>query len=47
MTVQPLVEAREQGHRAAILQAAAAGVGIYERVGFRAYGEITEYKPES
>jgi ribosomal protein S18 acetylase RimI-like enzyme len=47
MTVQPLVEAREQGNRAAILQAAAAGVGIYERVGFRAYGEITEYKPGS
>lgn len=35
----------EGGHEKAVLQAAADGVGIYERVGFRKFGNITEYKP--
>ena len=29
----------------AVLQAAAAGVSIYRRLGFVNFGEITEYKP--
>lgn len=45
MTVHPLLEARAAGSRTAILQASAAGAGIYKRVGFEAFGEITEYKP--
>ncbi len=45
MTVHPLLEARAEGCRTAILQASAAGAGIYKRVGFETFGEITEYKP--
>jgi GNAT superfamily N-acetyltransferase len=45
LTVRPLLDARAQGQHTAILQAAAEGVRVYERVGFRAFGEITEYKP--
>ncbi len=45
MTLQPLLDARERGYDTAVLQASRAGVGIYERVGFRPFGEITEYKP--
>jgi ribosomal protein S18 acetylase RimI-like enzyme len=44
LTLQPLLDARAQGHRTAILQAA---VNLYERIGFRAFGQITEYKPVS
>lgn len=44
MTGVPLVEAREAGHTMAILQAAPAGIRIYERLGFRHFGGITEYK---
>ncbi len=29
----------------AVLQAAPAGVSVYERLGFRAIGEVTEFKP--
>jgi len=29
----------------AILQAAEAGVGVYERLGFRGFGTVTEWKP--
>jgi GNAT superfamily N-acetyltransferase len=42
MTLQPLLDARAQGHQTAILQAAA---NLYERIGFNPFGEITEYKP--
>jgi len=45
MTRLPLLEARDEGHRLAVLQAAPAGVGIYRRVGFEPFGEILEYKP--
>lgn len=45
MTARPMVDAREAGTGAAILQAAPEGVSIYRRVGFEAFGEITEYKP--
>ncbi|RIK37019.1 MAG: N-acetyltransferase [Chloroflexi bacterium] len=45
LTVWPLLDARTAGYTTAILQAAAAGVGIYKRVGFEVFGEITEYKP--
>jgi predicted acetyltransferase len=45
MTGTPLLEAREAGHTMAILQAAPAGIRIYERLGFRQFGGITEYKP--
>jgi len=45
MTVQPLLDAREQGFRTGVLQAAAAGVGVYARLGFKQFGHIAEYKP--
>jgi ribosomal protein S18 acetylase RimI-like enzyme len=44
MTWQPIQDARDAGCGLAVLQAAAAGVGIYRRLGFVAFGEITEYK---
>ena len=47
MTLRPLHDARAAGCATAVLQAAPAGVSIYERVGFRAFGTITEYKPVS
>ncbi len=46
MTAQPLVDARAAGLPTGILQAAAEGVGVYQRVGFRPFGQITEYKPK-
>lgn len=45
LTLWPLLEARAQGYRTAILQASPAGVSIYARVGFQPLGQITEYKP--
>ena len=45
MTWQPLRDARAAGCDLGALQAAAAGVGLYRRLGFEAYGTITEYKP--
>lgn len=45
LTLQPLLDARVAGHTVAVLQAAAQGVNIYERIGFHAFGGITEYKP--
>jgi len=45
MTRAPLLQARNEGHRLAVLQAAPAGVGIYRRIGFESFGEIVEYKP--
>jgi ribosomal protein S18 acetylase RimI-like enzyme len=44
MTWQPLRDARAAGCDLGVLQAAAAGVGIYRRLGFASFGEITEYK---
>lgn len=45
ITLRPLLDARAQGYRAAILQASAEGVSIYTRLGFEPFGQITEYKP--
>ena len=45
MTFHALVEAREAGMSAAILQAAPDGVRVYGRAGFEAYGRVVEYKP--
>jgi hypothetical protein len=45
MTLRPLLDAREQGFGIGVLQAAPEGVGVYARVGFEPFGQITEYKP--
>jgi GNAT superfamily N-acetyltransferase len=45
MTLRPLLDARQQGYKTAILQASAEGQGVYARLGFRAFGEYTEYQP--
>jgi ribosomal protein S18 acetylase RimI-like enzyme len=44
LTLRPLLEARDHGLRTGVLQAAPAGVGVYRQIGFRAFGDITEYK---
>lgn len=44
MTWQPLLDASAAGCDLAALQAADAGVGLYRRLGFAPFGEITEYK---
>lgn len=46
MTRAPLLDARGAGVTTGILQAAEAGVGVYERLGFTTFGRVTEYKPE-
>lgn len=45
LTLRPLLDARAAGYGVGVLQAAEQAVGIYERIGFRAFGGITEYKP--
>ena len=45
LTLQALLDGRKQGYRTAILQASAEGVGLYTRLGFEPFGQITEYKP--
>jgi ribosomal protein S18 acetylase RimI-like enzyme len=45
LTLRPLLDARAHGYHTAILQAAPAGVGVYTRLGFEPFGQITEYKP--
>ncbi len=45
MTLAPLGDARAEGIPAAVLQASVEGAGIYERIGFRRFGDYTEYKP--
>jgi GNAT superfamily N-acetyltransferase len=45
MTAHPLREARAEGVRTAVLQASADGAGVYARLGFAAFGTVTEYKP--
>lgn len=44
MTAAPLIDARSAGHGTAILQASSDGAPIYQRLGFQAFGEITEWK---
>jgi ribosomal protein S18 acetylase RimI-like enzyme len=45
MTWWPLNDARAHGSDLGVLQAAPDGVGVYRRLGFRAFGDITEFKP--
>lgn len=45
LTLRPLLDARARGLKSGILQAAADGVGVYTRLGFRAVGHFTEYQP--
>jgi ribosomal protein S18 acetylase RimI-like enzyme len=45
LTRWPLGEAAREGYDTAILQASDAGVGVYRRIGFEPFGEITEFKP--
>lgn len=45
LTLRPLLEARGEGLELAVLQASAAGAGVYRRLGFEEFGGITEYKP--
>jgi hypothetical protein len=40
-----LRDARTAGCDLAVLQATSEAAGLYRRLGFVAYGEITEYKP--
>lgn len=44
MTLQPLLRARAAGWELGVLGASADGVGVYERAGFRAFGEYREFK---
>jgi GNAT superfamily N-acetyltransferase len=43
MTRVPLLEARERGHRVAILHASALGKPVYEALGFREYCTLGSY----
>ena len=43
MTLAALREARSVGYRVAILTASPSGIGIYRRIGFRAYCTISRY----
>ena len=45
LTLIPLLDARAQGYLTAVLQASTDGAGMYTRVGFQTFGQVTEYKP--
>ena len=47
MTWRPLRDALARGCDLGVLQAAPDGVSIYGRLGFAAFGDITEFKPRS
>ena len=47
MTWRSLRGAHERGCDLGVLQAAPEGVSIYRRLGFRPFGEMTEFKPRS
>jgi ribosomal protein S18 acetylase RimI-like enzyme len=47
MTWRPLHDALALGCDLGVLQAAPEGVSIYRRLGFRSFGDITEFKPRS
>lgn len=44
LTLRPLLDARKQGFRTAILQASSDGLGVYKRLGFKEAGHFTEYQ---
>jgi GNAT superfamily N-acetyltransferase len=44
LTLRPLLDARAAGFHTGFLQAAAAGVGMYTRIRFQRFGDISEYK---
>lgn len=44
LTLRPLIDAREEGFKIAILQASADGLGVYKRLGFKETGQYTEYQ---
>jgi len=43
MTLTPLREARELGYRVGVLRSSETGYGVYHRIGFRKYCEISLY----
>ena len=43
MTLAPLMEARAQGYRAAILHSSEMGVSVYRGLGFREYCRVSQY----
>lgn len=45
VTAHALRDAHSAGARRGVLEASADGVGVYARLGFRAAGTVTEYKP--
>jgi ribosomal protein S18 acetylase RimI-like enzyme len=45
MTVHGLRATRADGVHTAVLQASADGAGVYARIGFMPFGEVTEYEP--
>lgn len=45
MTLQPLLDAREEGARTAVLQASPEGAEMCRRLGFEPYGVYVEYGP--
>jgi GNAT superfamily N-acetyltransferase len=45
ITLRPLLDARDQGYRTAILQSSPEGERIYARAGFVRFGEVAEFKP--
>jgi GNAT superfamily N-acetyltransferase len=44
LTLRPLLDAREEGHALAVLQASEQGQGVYARLGFKETGWYTEYQ---
>ena len=44
LTLRPLLDAREEGHTLAVLQASEEGHGVYARIGFEETGRYTEYQ---
>jgi GNAT superfamily N-acetyltransferase len=43
VTLQPLLDARELGYQAGVLQSSPMGHGVYQSIGFRDYCQITSY----
>lgn len=44
LTLKPLLDAREEGHTLAVLQASEDGRRVYARLGFEEWGGYTEYQ---